>query len=240
MAKARSATRRCSSSSGRRRSSATRPRPRRPASTGVMAADHFQPWVPQQGQAAFVWNVLTALGERTKGDIGPGVTCPSFRFHPAIVAQAAATLEHMYPGRTWLGLGSRRGAQRAHRRRLLARDARADRADVRGDRDHPQAVPAPRPGRQARRQVLQARVDAPLDAARPDAADLHRDRGPRHGQEDRHVRGRPDHRRRARREDRHDHGEVPRGLRRGRQGSRRASGSSSSSTSRGRPPTKRR
>ena len=73
---------------------------------GVMAADHFQPWVPQQGHAPFVWNVLTALGERTKGDLGPGVTCPSFRFHPAIVAQAAATLEHMYPGRTWLGLGS--------------------------------------------------------------------------------------------------------------------------------------
>ena len=73
---------------------------------GVMAAAPIQPWVPQQGHAPFVWNVLTALGERTKGDLGPGVTCPSFRFHPAIVAQAAATLEHMYPGRTWLGLGS--------------------------------------------------------------------------------------------------------------------------------------
>ncbi|MCU1489486.1 MAG: Luciferase-like monooxygenase [Acidimicrobiaceae bacterium] len=73
---------------------------------GVMAADHFQPWVPQQGHAAFVWNVLTALGEQTTGDMGPGVTCPSFRFHPAIVAQAAATLEAMYPGRSWLGLGS--------------------------------------------------------------------------------------------------------------------------------------
>jgi G6PDH family F420-dependent oxidoreductase len=74
--------------------------------TGVMAADHFQPWVPQQGQASFVWNVLTALGERTQGDMGPGVTCPSFRFHPAMVAQASATLEAMYPGRFWLGLGS--------------------------------------------------------------------------------------------------------------------------------------
>jgi G6PDH family F420-dependent oxidoreductase len=73
---------------------------------GVMAADHFQPWVPAQGQAAFVWNVLAALGERTDGDLGPGVTCPSFRFHPAIVAQAAATQEAMYPGRSWLGLGS--------------------------------------------------------------------------------------------------------------------------------------
>jgi G6PDH family F420-dependent oxidoreductase len=73
---------------------------------GVMAADHFQPWVPQQGQAAFVWNVMTAIAERTKGDVGPGVTCPSFRLHPAIVAQASATLAAMYPGRHWLGLGS--------------------------------------------------------------------------------------------------------------------------------------
>jgi G6PDH family F420-dependent oxidoreductase len=74
--------------------------------SGVMAADHFQPWVPAQGEAAFVWNVLAALGERTRGDIGPGVTCPSFRFHPAMVAQASATLAAMYPGRHWLGLGS--------------------------------------------------------------------------------------------------------------------------------------
>src|SRR5450631_3576884 len=74
--------------------------------TGVMAADHFQPWVPGQGQAAFVWNVLTATAERTTGDLGPGVTCPSFRFHPAIGAQASATLAAMYPGRHWLGLGS--------------------------------------------------------------------------------------------------------------------------------------
>ena len=74
--------------------------------SGVMAADHFQPWVPQQGQAGFVWNVMTAIGERTKGDVGPGVTCPSFRMHPAIVAQASATLAAMYPGRHWLGLGS--------------------------------------------------------------------------------------------------------------------------------------
>ena len=74
--------------------------------SGVMAADHFQPWVPQQGQSAFVWNVLAAIGERTKGDMGPGVTAPTFRWHPAMVAQASATLAAMYPGRHWLGLGS--------------------------------------------------------------------------------------------------------------------------------------
>lgn len=74
--------------------------------SGVMAADHFQPWVPAQGQSAFVWNYLTAVGERTAGDFGPGVTAPTFRMHPAIVAQASATLAAMYPGRFWLGLGS--------------------------------------------------------------------------------------------------------------------------------------
>ncbi|GAB3560604.1 TIGR03557 family F420-dependent LLM class oxidoreductase [Spelaeicoccus albus] len=74
--------------------------------SGVMAADHFQPWVPQQGQSAFVWNVLTALGERTSGDIGPGVVAPHFRWHPALVAQASATLAAMYPGRHWLGIGA--------------------------------------------------------------------------------------------------------------------------------------
>ncbi|MDO5739529.1 MAG: TIGR03557 family F420-dependent LLM class oxidoreductase [Ornithinimicrobium sp.] len=74
--------------------------------SGCMAADHFQPWVPAQGQSAFVWNVLTAVGERTTGDLGPGVVCPSFRWHPALVAQAAATLEAMYPGRSWLGVGA--------------------------------------------------------------------------------------------------------------------------------------
>jgi coenzyme F420-dependent glucose-6-phosphate dehydrogenase len=73
---------------------------------GIMAADHVQPWVPQQGQAAFVWSFLTAAAERTAGDLGPGVTCPSFRQHPAVIAQAAATMAAMYPGRFWLGLGS--------------------------------------------------------------------------------------------------------------------------------------
>lgn len=74
--------------------------------SGVMAADRFQPWVPQQGQASFVWNVLGALGQTTAGDLGTGVTVPTFRQHPAMVAQASATLAAMYPGRHWLGIGS--------------------------------------------------------------------------------------------------------------------------------------
>jgi coenzyme F420-dependent glucose-6-phosphate dehydrogenase len=74
--------------------------------TSVMASDHFHPWTPQQGQSAFVWAWLGALGQRTQQRFGTGVTPPGYRYHPAIIAQAAATLEAMYPGRFWLGLGA--------------------------------------------------------------------------------------------------------------------------------------
>src|SRR3989442_2332538 len=71
--------------------------------SGVMAADHVQPWTPQQGQASFVWAFMAAAAERTKGDIGPGVTCPSFRQHPATIAQAPTTMTAMSPGRSCVG-----------------------------------------------------------------------------------------------------------------------------------------
>jgi len=74
--------------------------------TGTMVADHFQPWLPRQGNAPFVWNLLSSVSERTTGDVGPGVVCPSFKMHPAVVAQASATLAALHPGRHWLGLGS--------------------------------------------------------------------------------------------------------------------------------------
>src|ERR671921_1683467 len=72
----------------------------------VMASDHFHPWTPDQGQSAFVGSWLGALGATTNLRFGTGVTPPGFRYHPAIIAQAAATLEAMYPGRFWLGLGA--------------------------------------------------------------------------------------------------------------------------------------
>ena len=73
---------------------------------GVSASDHFHPWTPQQGQSAFVWAWLGALGATTNLTFGTGVTPPGYRYHPAILAQAAATLEAMYPGRFTLGLGA--------------------------------------------------------------------------------------------------------------------------------------
>lgn len=72
----------------------------------VMASDHFHPWTPGQGQSAFVWAWMGALGATTQQRFGTGVTPPGYRYHPAIIAQAAATLEAMYPGRFYLGLGA--------------------------------------------------------------------------------------------------------------------------------------
>lgn len=74
--------------------------------TGIMASDHFHPWVPSQGHSAFVWSWLGAVGAQTSLRFGTGVTAPGFRYHPAIIAQAAATLAAMYPGRFYLGIGA--------------------------------------------------------------------------------------------------------------------------------------
>ena len=75
-------------------------------SAGFMVSEHFHPWTPQQGQSAFAWSFMGALGGRTTLPFGTAVTCPGFRYHPAVIAHAAATLGAMYPGRFWLGLGA--------------------------------------------------------------------------------------------------------------------------------------
>ena len=70
--------------------------------------DHFMPWIHTGGKSVFVWSLLASSLERTNRiSMGPNVTCPiGGRYHPAIVAQAAATLDNMYPGRVMLGVGS--------------------------------------------------------------------------------------------------------------------------------------
>src|SRR5215207_1587679 len=70
-------------------------------------SDHYHPWVDQQGQSPFVWSVIGAIANATTTlNLGTGVTCPTFRIHPAIIAQAAATVTAMMPGRFFLGVGS--------------------------------------------------------------------------------------------------------------------------------------
>ena len=73
---------------------------------GFMVSEHFHPWTPQQGNAAFAWSFMGALGVRTSLPFGTAVTCPGFRYHPAVIAHAAATLGAMFPGRFYLGLGA--------------------------------------------------------------------------------------------------------------------------------------
>jgi coenzyme F420-dependent glucose-6-phosphate dehydrogenase len=70
-------------------------------------SDHFHPWIDRQGNSPFVWGVLGAISERTdRLQLLTGVTCPTTRIHPAIVAQAAATATALLPGRFSLGVGS--------------------------------------------------------------------------------------------------------------------------------------
>jgi len=70
-------------------------------------SDHFHPWVDRQGNSPFVWGVLGAIAEATQRlAVITGVTCPTTRIHPAIVAQAAATAATLMPGRFSLGVGS--------------------------------------------------------------------------------------------------------------------------------------
>jgi G6PDH family F420-dependent oxidoreductase len=73
----------------------------------VSISDHFHPWVSAQGHSPFVWSVLGAIGVATETiEVGVGVTCPTIRVHPAIVAHASATASLLLGGRFFLGVGS--------------------------------------------------------------------------------------------------------------------------------------
>lgn len=72
----------------------------------IDVSDHFHPW-SEAGQAAFTWTWLGATAVQTEHiRLGTGLTCPILRYHPAIIAQAAATLACFAPGRTYLSVGT--------------------------------------------------------------------------------------------------------------------------------------
>ena len=73
--------------------------------TAAMCSDHFAPWTLEQGHSGFAWSWLGAALATTSLPFGV-VNAPGQRYHPAIVAQAAATLGAMFPGRFWVALGS--------------------------------------------------------------------------------------------------------------------------------------
>jgi G6PDH family F420-dependent oxidoreductase len=73
----------------------------------AVISDHYHPWIDRQGQSPFVWGVLGAIAQATETlRVGTGVTCPTVRIHPAIIAQASATAASLMPGRFFLGLGT--------------------------------------------------------------------------------------------------------------------------------------
>src|SRR5215203_1919950 len=71
----------------------------------AMSSDHFRPWGPKQGQSGFAWSWLGAALATTGLPFGV-ISAPGYRYHPAILAQATATLCEMFPGRLWMCLGS--------------------------------------------------------------------------------------------------------------------------------------
>src|SRR5687768_830615 len=74
--------------------------------TRAFISDHYHPWIDRQGESPFVWSVIGAIGATTGLEVTTGVTCPTVRTHPAIIAQAAATSALMCKGGFRLGVGS--------------------------------------------------------------------------------------------------------------------------------------
>lgn len=69
------------------------------------SSDHFHPWSERQGQSGFAWSWLGAAMQATRLPFGI-ISAPGYRYHPAVLAQAAATCGEMFSGRLWLALGS--------------------------------------------------------------------------------------------------------------------------------------
>src|SRR4029453_6790630 len=73
----------------------------------ALVSDHFHPWIDQQGQSPFVWSVIGAIAQATERlRLGTGVTCPTMRIHPAVIAKAPATSALLPPDRFFLGVGT--------------------------------------------------------------------------------------------------------------------------------------
>ena len=124
-------------------------------------SDHFFPWLEEQGHAPLAWSVLGALAHATRRmGLMTAVTCPIMRYHPAIIAQGAATVSAAEQQPVHAGTGRRRAPERARHRRRLARAGGASRALVGGARHHP--GPASRHPDQLPGKALAARSCPPV------------------------------------------------------------------------------
>ena len=95
-----------------------------------MCSDHFSPWSERQGQSAFAWSWLGAALQATSLPFGV-VNAPGQRYHPAIIAQAIATLGAMYEGRFWVALGTGEASNEHITGEALAAQGRAQRPAAR-------------------------------------------------------------------------------------------------------------
>ena len=73
---------------------------------GLWISDHYHPWTDEQGNSPFVWSVIGGLSQATSLPVTTGVTCPTMRIHPAVIAQATATSATILPGRFEFGVGT--------------------------------------------------------------------------------------------------------------------------------------
>jgi len=72
-----------------------------------VSSDHYSPWLASQGHAPYAWSVLGAVAQATsRVELATYVTCPTMRYHPAVIAQKAATMQLLSDGRFILGLGA--------------------------------------------------------------------------------------------------------------------------------------
>jgi len=109
--------------------------------TFALISDHFHPWIDAQGNSPFVWSTLGGIAQATESiRVGTGVTCPISRISPALVAQAAATVGAMMPGRFFLGVGSGENLNEHVSRSPLAASRRAPRDARGGRRSDPDAL----------------------------------------------------------------------------------------------------
>ncbi|NNL97015.1 MAG: TIGR03557 family F420-dependent LLM class oxidoreductase [Acidimicrobiia bacterium] len=73
----------------------------------ILGSDHFHPWVDENSASGFVWSWFGAVAARTERvELATSVTCPLFHYHPALIAQAAATVDRLSNGRFLLGVGT--------------------------------------------------------------------------------------------------------------------------------------
>ena len=137
---------------------------------GLGTSDHFAPWFPD-GEGTQAWVYLGALGQVTQKQIGTAVTPIIHHYHPGLVAQAFMSLEELYPGRVFLGVGSGEVGQRDAAGHGLA--ALRGAAPAPGDGPRSDHAAVERRDRDDGRGLVQAQGRAAVDARRDPPQALH-------------------------------------------------------------------